>query len=102
MEKLFDAWAIELPYDYPAMAGVLFWGEPPAHARGVRTATFKTRREAREAKAKCPKGSKVIPVSVKIARTYLSYNAEVSGAGTASAGLPGCASNGNYNERTEK
>lgn len=76
MEKLFDAWAIELPYDYPAMAGVLFWGEPPAHARGVRTATFKTRREAREAKAKCPKGSKVIPVSVKIARTYLSYNVE--------------------------
>jgi len=74
-EKRYDAWAIELPYDYPAMAGVLFWGEPPAHAKGVRTAIFKTRREAREAKARCPKGSKVISVSVKIARTYLSSNA---------------------------
>lgn len=29
-------------------------------------------------------------------------NAKVSGAGTASAGLPGCASNGNHEERTDK
>jgi hypothetical protein len=29
-------------------------------------------------------------------------NAEVSGAGTATAGLPGCASNGNHEERTDK
>jgi hypothetical protein len=32
----------------------------------------------------------------------LTPNAKVSGAGMASAGLPGCASNGKYNERTEK
>ena len=32
----------------------------------------------------------------------LPANAKVSGAGTASAGLPGCASNGTNNERTEK
>lgn len=36
------------------------------------------------------------------ARQLLTPNAKVSGAGTASAGLPGCAANGTNDERTDK
>jgi hypothetical protein len=50
MKQIFKGWAIDLKYDYPALAGVLFWGEPPIHCAAVRTAIFRHRREAREAK----------------------------------------------------
>lgn len=67
MQKFFYAWAIRLPYEYPAMAGVLFWAEPPPHCAGVRTAIFETRELARKAKAeRCPKGSKVVKVRIVI------------------------------------
>ncbi len=42
----YKGWAIRLPYEYYALAGVGFWGQPPSHAGGVRTAIFRTRREA--------------------------------------------------------
>ncbi len=66
MEKVFDGWSIRLPYEYPAMAGVLFWDEPPPHCAGIRTAVFDTRELARKAKDRCPKGSKVVKVKVVI------------------------------------
>ena len=42
------AWAIWLP-SHDGFAGLLFWSEPEAHARGCRTALWQTRREARAA-----------------------------------------------------
>ena len=74
MEKPYYGWAIRLPYEYDAMAGVLFWTSPPTHCAAVRTAVFETRREAREAKKRCPKGSKVVHVKVLISETAMSSN----------------------------
>ena len=66
--------AIRLPYEYDAMAGVLFWTSPPPHCAAIRTAVFETRREAREAKKRCPAGSKVVHVKVTISETAMSSN----------------------------
>lgn len=75
MEKQHAGWAIRLPYGDGALAGVLFWTSPPSHCAAIRTAVFETRREAREAKKRCPKGSKVVAVRVRIAETSVCSNA---------------------------
>ena len=74
MDKQYYGWAIRLPYEYDAMAGVLFWTSPPPHCAAIRTAVFETRREAREAKKRCPAGSKVVHVKVAISETAMSSN----------------------------
>jgi hypothetical protein len=79
MEKPYYGWAIRLPYEYDAMAGVLFWTSPPPHCAAIRTAVFETRREAREAKKRCPAGSKVVHVKVTISETAMSSNAKAVG-----------------------
>ncbi len=65
-EAIYRGWAIQLPYEYYALAGVLFWGETPEHIRTVRTAVFRTRKEAREAKKVIYCGGKVVRVEVRI------------------------------------
>lgn len=74
MDKQYYGWAIRLPYEYDAMAGVLFWTSPPPHCASIRTAVFETRREAREAKKRCPAGSKVVHVKVTISETAMRSN----------------------------
>lgn len=51
-QRTYMGWVIELKYYFPAIAGVLFWGEPPEHLEPVRTAVFKTRRQAMKARDK--------------------------------------------------
>ena len=69
MTRQFFFWVFKLPYEYDALAGWLFWAEPPPHCAAIRTAVFASRREAREAKKLCLAGSKVVRVEVTISET---------------------------------
>ncbi len=66
MKQTYNGWVIRLSYDYPALAGVLFWGETPNHIRAVRTAIFSTREEARKAKKILPYGDKILKAKITI------------------------------------
>lgn len=79
MNRQFFGWAIKLPYEYDALAGVLFWAEPPPHCAAIRTAVFASRREARKAKKLCPAGSKVVHVEVTVSTMAMNSNAKASG-----------------------
>lgn len=66
MKKVYYGWVISLKYDYPALAGVLMWGEIPNHIRAIRTAVFYTRKEAREAKKLLKYGDKILKAKITI------------------------------------
>ncbi len=69
MIVIHKGWSIRLPYDYYALAGVLFWAEPPDHLKAIRTAVFATRKRAIEEKKKLYYGGRVVRVTVEIKET---------------------------------